>query len=434
MTKKEYFDVLLVLKKIIANTEWENHLYAVGGCVRDSIMGYPIKDIDLVVDLPNGGIKFANWLCDKHYLMYEPVTYPTYGTAMFKLLEFPELELEIVETRKEQYKDKNSRNPDVVYGSLFEDCMRRDLTINSLYYDITNEKIIDLVGGQEDIKNHIIKTPADPDIIYNDDPLRMMRCIRFSSRYGWEIDTCTALGIKRNVERIKIITQERITDEIIKSLMTARYASYPFNLWFSYGLTKVILPELYTDLSGNEDGYFSDIERHLNRIQGEFRDKVIPELYFAAIFKDNFDVLKRMKLSNDFIRLTGKIISSLEWVEKGVSDKSVRKFGITFGEYTDICIGFITAYIDAYYTDADYHLWLKDFTDKVKELREDGTMFDHTTVLPVDGNDIMKAFNLKPSKTVKLLLDQAWDFYYNNPKVSKEDLVSCLRSSNIICG
>lgn len=161
MTKKEYFDVLLALKKIITGTEWEGHLFVVGGACRDFLMGYPIKDIDLVVDLPNGGIEFANWLCQNHYLVYEPVTYPTYGTAMFKLLEFPELELEIVETRKEQYKDKESRNPDVVYGSLAEDCRRRDLTINAIYYDVTNEKIIDLVGGQEDIRKKIIRSPME---------------------------------------------------------------------------------------------------------------------------------------------------------------------------------------------------------------------------------------------------------------------------------
>lgn len=430
MTKKEYFDVLSALKKIIAGTEWEGHLFAVGGCVRDSIMDYPIKDIDLVVDLPNGGIEFANWLCEKHYLMYEPVTYPTYGTAMFKLLEFPELELEIVETRKEQYKDKESRNPDVVYGSLAEDCMRRDLTINALYYDVTNEKIIDLVGGQEDIKNHIIKTPSDPDIIYDDDPLRMLRCCRFSGRYGWEIDTFTALGIKRNVKRMKIITQERITDEITKSLMTALHPSIPFSMWYSYGLMDVILPELcHRKLDS-----IGEIERHMNRIKGEFGDKVIPELYFAAIFKHNWDVLKRMKLSNEFIRLTVKIISSLEWVNCYVSDKNVRKFGVTFGEHTDLCIGFITTYIETYHISAEYHQWLKCFTDKVKELKEDGTMFDHTTTLPIDGNDIMECFDLKPSRTVKKLLDQAWDYYYNYPKTSKDNLVSYLQRSNIICG
>lgn len=430
MTKKEYFEVLTSLKKIIINTEWEGHLFSVGGACRDFLMGYPIKDIDLVVDLPNGGIEFANWLCQNHYLVYEPVTYPTYGTAMFKLLEFPDLELEIVETRKEQYKDKESRNPDVVYGSLEEDCKRRDLTINALYYDITNEKIIDLVGGQDDIKNHVIQTPSDPDIVFFDDGLRLLRVCRFQGRYGWEASTNTVLGIKRNAKRLKTITQERITDEITKSLMTARYPSIPFNLWHFYGLMDVILPEL----CGVSDDYFSGIERHLNRIQGEFGNNVIPELYFAAIFKDNLHVLKRMKLSNEFIRLTEKIADSLNWVNCYICDKNVRKFGIIFGEHTDICIGFITAYIEAYHTDAEHHLWLKDFTNKVKELREDGTMFDHTTVLPIDGNDIMKVFNLKPSKTVKLLLDQAWDFYYNNPKVSKEDLVYYLQHSNIICG
>lgn len=430
MNRETFLEVVKYIKSIIKNTEYENHTYVVGGACRDYVLNANIKDIDLVVDLPNGGIEFANWLCEHHYLVYEPVTYPTYGTAMFKLLEFPDLELEIVETRKEQYKDKESRNPDVVYGSLEEDCMRRDLTINALYYDITNEKIIDLVGGQEDIKNHIIKTPADPDIIYDDDPLRMLRCCRFSGRYGWDIDTFTALGIKRNVKRMKIITQERITDEITKSLMTARYPSIPFNLWHFYGLMDVILPEL----CGVSDDYFSGIERQLNRIQGEFGNKVIPELYFAAIFKDNLHVLKRMKLSNEFIRLTEKIVSSLKWVMCVTTKMEVRKFGLVYGEHTDLCIGFITSYIEAYHTDADYYQWLKNFTEKVDELRKNGTMFDHTTVLPIDGNDIMREFDLKPSREVKTLLDMAWGAYITNPKISKEDLVSYLQRSNIICG
>lgn len=430
MNRETFLEVVKYIKSIIKNTEYENHTYVVGGACRDYVLNANIKDIDLVVDLPNGGIEFAHWLCQNHYLVYEPVTYPTYGTAMFKLLEFPDLELEIVETRKEQYKDKESRNPDVVYGSLEEDCMRRDLTINALYYDITNEKIIDLVGGQEDIKNHIIRTPADPDIIYDDDPLRMLRCCRFSGRYGWEIDTFTALGIKRNAKRLNIITQERITDEITKSLMTALHPSIPFSMWYSYGLMDVILPELcHRKLDS-----IGEIERHMNRIKGEFGDKVIPELYFAAIFKDNWDVLKRMKLSNEFIRLTVKIISSLEWVNCYTSYKNIRKFGVTFGEDTDLCIGFISTYIEAYHLGTEYQEWLKCFTDRVNELKVEGTMFDHTTVLPIDGNDIMKRFKLRPSKEVKKLLDEAWNIYYNKPNFSKDDLLNYLEGSKIICG
>lgn len=423
MNRETFLEVVKYIKSIIKNTEYENHTYVVGGACRDYVLNDNIKDIDLVVDLPNGGIEFANWLYEHHYLVYEPVTYPTYGTAMFKLLAFPELELEIVETRKEQYKDKESRNPDVVYGSLEEDCMRRDLTINALYYDVTNEKIIDLVGGQEDIKKHIIQTPSDPDVVFFDDALRLLRVCRFQGRYGWEASTNTVLGIKRNAKRLKTITQERITDEITKSLMTARYPSIPFNLWHFYDLMDVILPEL----CGVSDDYFSDIERQLNRIQGEFGNKVISELYFAAIFKDNLNVLKRMKLSNEFIRLTEKIVDSLVWVKCCVSDKEVRKFGVTFGEHTDLCIGFITSYIEAYHTDAEHSQWLKDFTNRVNGLRKEGTMFDHTTVLPIDGNDIMNEFKLGPSKKVKELLDEAWEYFYTNPKISKENLLSLLK-------
>ena len=423
MTKKEYLEILSELKKIIVGTEWEGHLFAVGGCVRDSIMDdYPIKDVDLVVDLPNGGIEFANWLCQNHYLVYEPVTYPTYGTAMFKLLKFPELELEVVETRKEQYKDKESRNPDVVYGSLEEDCMRRDLTINALYYDITNEKIIDLVGGMDDITNHIIKTPTDPDIIYDDDPLRMLRCCRFSGRYGWKIDETAQLGIQRNVKRLEIITQERITDEIIKSLMTAILPSMPFGHWEKYGLMDVMFPEF----KERKQKSFTNIKRHMNRLQTEFGDALIPELYFAAMFKDDLGILKQMKLSNAFVNLTEKIATSLNFMLYNVSDYNVRMFGVMFGEHTDLCIGFISAYIKAYTPGSVYDLWLKYFTDKVKELRKDGTMFDHMTSLPIDGNDIMEVFNLKPSKEIKTLLDVAWEYYYSHPKATKEDFISFL--------
>ena len=110
MKNDKYNDVLSELKLIIRHTDFEGHVYTVGGCVRDSIMGnQSIKDIDIVIDLENGGIKFAEWLNNNDYLTYSPVTYPTYGTAMFCLKKFPNIELEAVETRKEQYKDKANR-------------------------------------------------------------------------------------------------------------------------------------------------------------------------------------------------------------------------------------------------------------------------------------------------------------------------------------
>lgn len=428
MTKDEYLAVLGALKSIIRDTQWEGHLYSVGGCVRDSLMGYPIKDIDLVVDLPNGGIDFANWLCDNHYLLYEPVTYPTYGTAMFKLLAFPELELEIVETRKEQYKDKESRNPDVVYGTLEDDCKRRDLTINALYYDITNGKIVDLVGGVSDINNKVIKTPSDPNVIFEDDPLRMMRVIRFSTRYYWRMHNLYD-AIRENADRMKIITQERITDELSKSLMTANYPSDVLHLLRLTGLWDVLFPDCK-----HGEIYYNIAERQLDSIKDTFGDNASIEMYFAVLFRNDKDVLNRMKLSNAFIKKTIKYIDLIGYIFDNLSKYDitvydVRKFSKIYGKDYDDCIHYID-FIDTYgmATGANYiTLIARDFERWVGKLESLGTMVYETTTLPIDGNDIMNEFKLGPSKKVKELLDEAWEYFYTNPKISKENLLSLLK-------
>ena len=153
-----YNEICDYLRNIIVDSVYENHLYTVGGCVRDSILKHEIKDIDLVIDLPNGGIDFSQWLYNKSLLTHAPVVYETYGTSMFCLKQFPDVELEAVQTRKEQYKDKNSRNPETCFGTIIEDCLRRDLTINSLYYNVTSKEVIDITGyGYKDINDKKIR-------------------------------------------------------------------------------------------------------------------------------------------------------------------------------------------------------------------------------------------------------------------------------------
>lgn len=150
------------LNEIVKGSKFYTHIFLVGGSVRDLIMEHPIKDYDIVLDIENGGVELAQWLYENDYLLHEPVVYPTYGTAMFKLKDFPDIEIEAVQTRKEQYKNKNSRNPECVYGSLEEDVMRRDFTCNTLLYDISKQQVLDLTGkGIEDIKNKILRSPLE---------------------------------------------------------------------------------------------------------------------------------------------------------------------------------------------------------------------------------------------------------------------------------
>lgn len=161
MTKEQFYKITNYIKQIISGTTWENHVFAVGGSVRDLTMGNEIKDIDLVIDLHDGGIRFANW-CKDLGLTHSVVVYPTYGTAMFKFNDFPDEEIECVMTRKEQYKNKNSRNPETSYGSIEEDAFRRDLTINALYFDISSGQVIDPTNkGIDDILNKIIRSPME---------------------------------------------------------------------------------------------------------------------------------------------------------------------------------------------------------------------------------------------------------------------------------
>ena len=162
MTKEKFVEVVTWLGEIIKDSPFETHTFIVGGAVRDFVMEEPIKDIDIVVDILNGGIGFADWMEKNGYTKGSVVTYPTYGTAMFRPVKFTDIELECVQTRGEQYHDKNSRNPETCYASIEEDAFRRDFTCNTLMYDISSHKILDLTGkGIEDIQNKIIRSPME---------------------------------------------------------------------------------------------------------------------------------------------------------------------------------------------------------------------------------------------------------------------------------
>lgn len=427
MTNDTLISIHKRLKEIISGSKWQNHLFSVGGCIRDYIMFNEVKDIDLVVDLPNGGIEFAKWLYENGYTTGEPVTYPTYGTAMFHLKEFPNEELEVVETRKEQYKDKDSRNPEVVFGTLVEDCLRRDLTINAIYYNISTNEYVDYVGGRVDLMNHVIQTPSDPNIVFNDDPLRMMRVIRFACKYGWEISESTLYGIKQNAHRISIITQERITEEMIKSVMCAIHPSDVYDLWSRLGLSHYILSELESDSRITYKNKQTQLEE-IKYVNG----KIIPEYYFAVLFHNKLDVLDKLKLSNQFIYTVKQICKSLEWIMGcDMNDKDlsiyVRKFGKEFGANTEYCMRLMFTYVNSFCKTKRSKEWMMRFWNIKTTLENEGTMVDENTKLPIDGNDIMEYLHLKPSKKVKELLKKAWNFYFEDVSYTREQLLEKLK-------
>ncbi len=214
--------------------------YLIGGYVRDLLLDRGSKDIDVVV--VGNGVAFAEALKKRLGRGTQLAVFKTYGTAQLK---HNNTEIEIVGARKESY-SHNSRNPIVEQGSLEDDQNRRDFTINALAICLNSQRfgeLIDPFGGLNDLETKTIRTPLDPDITFSDDPLRMMRAIRFATQLGFNIKDETLVAIWRNRDRIKIITKERISDEINKIMLSPK-PSVGFYLLDKTGLLPLIFPEL----------------------------------------------------------------------------------------------------------------------------------------------------------------------------------------------
>ena len=477
MKLEQYNAILSHLKAIIAGSEFENHLFAVGGCVRDIIMENDPKDIDLVIDLPSGGINFANWMEKNNFTNGSVVTYPTYGTAMFKLVAFTDIELECVQTRKEQYHDENSRNPETAYGTIQEDCMRRDLTINALYYDISNNKILDLTGnGINDIKEHRIRVTSTPDIVYSDDPLRILRAVRFYSRFyaesnDWFIEEKTLKGMYFNVDRLHIITKERIADELNK-MLTCKDPVCAMKLLKDIGAMKYIIPELEEtyEMKQNEyhfgtvwehtlkvldnitndcfwpDGRYTLIQRMSALLHdiGKIKTRSIGKDGRVHFYKHELasadmceTILRRLKYSNDFIAdvkfLVKNHMRTKQWDDdcSHMKDKSLRKFQYECGDkYYGMLLSLIDADNKAHAPEHCLPNQARNIDDRSADMIWDDTDMRRYK-LPIDGNDVMMVKGLKPGREVKECLDYALKIAFNNPKLSKEEFLKLIKSYNL---
>lgn len=288
-TDKELF----ILKKIAkAAEELQYPCYIIGGFVRDKIIGRPTKDADIVC--LGDGIELAHKVAEhfkpKPYVAY----FKTFGTAQIKVNDFfsdlseaplfhdhedePVIidiekdmlafEIEFVGARRESYTG-NSRKPSVIPGSLEDDQNRRDFTINALAVSLNKTdfgKLIDPFNGLKDIEAKVIQTPLAPDETFSDDPLRMMRAIRFAAQLGFTISPVTFAAIQQNAERIKIVSQERITDELNKIILSKK-PSIGFHLLSKSGLLQIIFPHMmllhgaeYVDGLGHKDNFYHTLQ------------------------------------------------------------------------------------------------------------------------------------------------------------------------------
>ncbi len=237
--------------------------FVVGGYVRDTFLKRDSKDIDVVVT--GSGIELAKKVAAQLGPNIPVSYFKNFGTAMIK---YDDLEIEFVGARKESYRS-DSRKPIVESGSLEDDQKRRDFTINAMAIHLTESnfgELVDPFNGVQDLHDRLIRTPLDPEITFSDDPLRMMRAIRFASQLHFTIQHQALLAIKKNRERIKIVSMERITDELNKIILSSK-PSVGFNLMFDTGLLEIIFPQFcllhgveYVNGKGHKDNFHHTLQ------------------------------------------------------------------------------------------------------------------------------------------------------------------------------
>lgn len=415
--------------------EMEQETYVVGGFVRDYLLKRDAKkDIDFVT--VGSGIELAQKVHAKCKGASKLSVFKRFGTAMFK---WEGMELEFVGARKESYSE-DSRNPSVEDGSLDDDQKRRDFTVNALAISLNEAnygELVDPFNGLEDLEKKILRTPLDPDVTYSDDPLRMMRAIRFAAQLKFNIEESSFQSIQKNAKRIEIVSMERVMDEFQKIMMTDK-PSIGLKLLDDAGLMKFILPELVAlkgieEIEGqtHKDNFYHTLEvvdniaphtdnvwlrwaallHDIGKAPTKKYDPQIGWTFHSHEFvgsKMAYKLFKRLRLPlGNQLKYVQKIIKlssrPIALIDDHVTDSALRRLLFEAGEDFDDLITLCKADITTKNPKKQAR-FKENFSlveEKIKEVEERDRVRNFQP--PISGEDIMKTFGIEPCKEIGII-------------------------------
>ena len=482
------------IKEIINTTKgtiFFNNVYLVGGCVRDELLNLELKDIDIMVDIENGGIELANYLVNTQpHIFSHPIIYQRYGTAKISFMHNTEYEcdIEFVAPRTEIYDEKSRKPIKVEFVDLKTDATRRDFTCNALYKNIHTGFIIDPTeNGIKSINDMTLNTPTNPDITFFDDPLRMLRAIRFTCQKNFRMSDEVSNAIKKNAYRLASsdnaagnpISMERINDEFTKIIMSDNAVDGIKNLYkhdcFKYMLKNQSINNMFGFDQRNVH-HNETLDAHvLSVLDGVIKNNsdACLELRLAALLHDigkltcyqiktdgihysyhghelvsgdvAYDILKEMKYSNDICDTVKFIIQRHMLLKQfndnnghlKITDKSARKIIRKCDKHLDNILKLMDADNKAHAAESSNRLWhqIDDFRKLIPSLYSNISNNKNSSPecpkMPINGNDIMTIFNIQPGPIVKQYLEIAQDIFDEDPTYTKDEIIEKLKNISL---
>ena len=455
---KQAQEVLDILRDATQGSEFEGKLYMAGGYVRDTLLGRDSKDVDLLIDGDaHSGLRAAEYIAKKlgvYKADSNPVVFPTYYTAKLTVpTPSGKIDVEFVAPRKEKYQP-GSRKPEVTAGELLDDVMRRDFTVNSLLQNLHTGKILDLSGrGISDLKAGVLNPTGNPDVIFGEDPLRILRAVRFAIKYNFKLPISVIKYIKKHAGSLNNISKERINDELSK-ILVLNNPSKAFELFRITGILKVIMPELDQLVKLKQNAYhkkdafghtldvldasspdlirrlaalFHDIGKAATRTEKNGKIQFIGHAQVGAEIARN--IMNRLKYPNDMISRVVDIVKyhmdlkSAGADASNLKDSTLRKFIFRVGHNLEDLL-------DVMHADNISHSEAASMPEQINAIRKKIQQMDVNDILRtqsiLNGNEIRELGANGP--LIGQIKDRILTKVLENPGLSRQDAVQIARN------